>query len=135
LRDTVPEPFTTRETVAVETPASLAMSVSVHDRTFRPASASFFISLDRRSPSRLECEALIEDGVISRRCLRRQPQALEIQPGAKQHIARWQSGRRLPKSSILQIGIHAVEIDAIEYVEEIDTEFKVDALSNLGDFL
>ena len=35
-RDTVPDPFTTRDTVAVETPASLAMSITVHDRTFLP---------------------------------------------------------------------------------------------------
>jgi hypothetical protein len=120
LRDTVPEPFTTRETVAVETPASLAMSVSVHDRTFRPASASFFISLDRRSPSRLECEALIEDGVISRRCLRRQPQALEIQPGAKQHIARRIGSRDLPKSAVLQIGIKTAGVPRLDQIDAIE---------------
>lgn len=32
--DTAPDPLTTRDTVAVETPASLAMSITVHDRTF-----------------------------------------------------------------------------------------------------
>jgi hypothetical protein len=32
--DTLPAPFTTRDTVAVETPASLATSLIVLDRTF-----------------------------------------------------------------------------------------------------
>jgi hypothetical protein len=43
LRDTIPDLFTTRDTVAVETPASLAMSFTVHDWTFRPKSAMVFL--------------------------------------------------------------------------------------------
>ena len=102
-RDTAPDPLTTRDTVAVETPASLAISITVHDRTFR-------LSIDMR--------------------LR-----LEIQPGAEQQIARRQGGRGLSKSSILQVRIDAIQVDAIEKVEEIDPEFKVYVLSNLRDFL
>ena len=83
----------------------------------------------------MECDTPIEDGIPLRCRLEDQRRTLKIQPRAKQHIARWQSRRRLPKSSILQIGIHAVEIHAIEYVEEVDTKFKVDALANLRDLL
>jgi hypothetical protein len=43
-QDTLPAPFTTRDTVAVETPASLATSFTVHDRTLISVSASIIIS-------------------------------------------------------------------------------------------
>lgn len=41
LRETVPEPFTTRDTVAVETPASFAMSLTVLCRPLCPPRALF----------------------------------------------------------------------------------------------
>ena len=45
LPDTLPAPFATRDTVAVETPASRATSFTVQDTLFRPADACILVSL------------------------------------------------------------------------------------------
>jgi hypothetical protein len=44
LFDTLSAPFTTLDTVAIETPAILATSFTVHERKFNSAKTSFIVS-------------------------------------------------------------------------------------------
>jgi len=63
LPDTLLEPLVTRDTVAIETPASLATSHMVHGTSLGPARAfpSSFPTLKERSDSRPGCRPSNED--------------------------------------------------------------------------
>src|ERR1700740_3398664 len=59
------------------------------------------------------------------------PAGLEIHTGSQKHIARGKCGRCLAETAIGKIRIDAIQVDAIEQVEGIETEFEAYSLADL----
>ena len=103
LRDTVPEPFTTRDTVAVETPARRAMSLTVKELF----SLMSFSLIDRRPAG--------------------WGQTLEVDPHPDQHVA-WRVGRRgLSEAAIRQIGVDTSTVSGLHQVDAIENIKNIEA--------